>query len=186
MPRHPNTVWALLFVSQKSEQAIQTFFIHEVGIHPRFIKSRLHLSIYHARRLLTGLTDYQESVEIDINPADLRFMAMAPGGENPRPEIEPGRCLIGVRLKRGSPATADVRILRSRFYPLETSSVLGLRSPSSHSRSAFGARCFQPHITLIQAGSGIDRDLTKIGNAFRLAMEEIRLDRFVVKCRSAF
>jgi hypothetical protein len=186
MPRHPNTVWAFLFVSQESEQAIQKFFVREVGIHPRFLKSQLHLSIYHARRFLSGLTEYEESIEIDISPADLRFMAMAPGGENPRPEIEPGRCPIGVRLKRGSAVTASVRSLRSRFYPLETGSVLGIRSPSSHSRSAFGARYFQPHITLIHAGSGINRDLTKIGNGFRLAMDKIRLDRFVVKCRSAF
>jgi hypothetical protein len=76
------------------------------------------------------------------------------------------------------------RAIVSAHYPYETPDVLGLRQPSNHIRNAFGARHFQPHITLLKKGFGLDRDLTKIGEAFRASISPIRLNRFIVTCRS--
>ncbi len=184
MARHVHSVWALLFLSRESELAVRSVLLNALNIRPKFLRADLHLSVYYARRALDGLTDLEEPIDIEVGSSDLRFMAMVPGGENPRPNIDPALSNLGIRVKRSSPAIAKIHELRSRFYALETPPVLGIRRPSNHSRSAFGARHFQPHITLIRAGSGVDRDLTKIGNVFRDAISRIVFDRFVVRCRS--
>jgi hypothetical protein len=111
-------------------------------------------------------------------------MAMTPGGENQRPEIDPARCHIGVRVRRSSAATQPIHALRSRFFRFETLDVIGVRRPSDHVRNAFGARHFQPHVTLIRPHNGLNRDLKVIGTAFRAALAGIKFDRFVIKCRS--
>jgi hypothetical protein len=111
-------------------------------------------------------------------------MVMAPGGENPRPDVDPSINAIGVRIKRDAPGMQQIRAFRARFYPYETQDVLGVRRPSDHAKSAFGARHFQPHITLLRNGSNLDRDLTKIGNLFRASISPIGLNRLVVTCRS--
>src|SRR5262245_10323737 len=134
----------MLFVSSESERDIQRFFIQHVGLERRSLFKELHLTVYHARRLLAGLSDYEEQVAIDLEPAHLRFMVMAPGGENPRADIDPSRNSIGVRITRTAPALGQIRSLRARFFPYETPKLLGQRLPSSDGRSAFGARCFQP------------------------------------------
>lgn len=72
---------------------------------------------------------------------------------------------------------------RSRFYVLETPEVLGSHRPSTDTRSAFGARHFQPHVTVLRKASGVDSDLTKAGRAFREAIPAVRFDRFVVRCK---
>ncbi len=180
---HRHSVWAMLFVAKDSEEAIWRFLTQQMGLRPSLLHRRLHLSVYHARRALEGLTDYGEPVEIEVAAEDLRFMAMTPGGENPRPEIDPARCNVGVRVKRTSPTIQAIRSLRSRFYPLESMDVIGVRQPSNHKRNAFGARHFQPHITLIRPNNGLDRDLKEIGSAFRAAVGGLRFDQFVVKCR---
>jgi hypothetical protein len=182
--RSAHVVWAKLCVSQESERQIHKFFVDYVGLNRGILISDLHVTVYHARRPLLDLSDYEEGTIIEIDPVHLRFMVMAPGGENPRPDVDPSTKAIGVRIKRKAPGILQIRALRAKFYPYETPDVLGKRRPSNHTRSAFGARHFQPHITLIKKGCGIDRDLTKIGEAFRAAISPIRLDRFVVRCRS--
>lgn len=155
-----------------------------MGLRPALVHERLHLSVYHARRPLNGLMDTEEPVAIEVAADDLRFMAMTPGGENPRPEIDPAQCHVGVRVRRSSPATQVIHALRSRFFPLETLDVIGVRKPSSHVRNAFGARHFQPHVTLIRPQNGLNSDLKEIGTACRAAVAGIQFDRFVVRCRS--
>jgi hypothetical protein len=182
--KHRHTVWALLGVAPDSERDILRFFIDRVGLPPKVLRRDLHLTIYHARRLLRGLFDHRESLNIVVEPMYLRFMVMAPGGENPRPDLDPARRSVGVRVKRGCPALAAIHALRSRFYLYETPTVLGVRRPSNHNRNAFGAAHYQPHINLLRAGSGIDRDLTKLGSQFRAAIPTIRFDRLIVRCRS--
>ena len=184
MAKHPHSVWAMLFVAKESERAIHRFLTQQMGLRPALLHKRLHLSVYHARRALDGLTDSEERVAIEVSAEDLRFMAMAPGGENPKPEIDPTRCHVGVRVKRSSPATQAIHAFRSRFFPLETLDVIGVRKPSSPVRNAFGARHFQPHVTLIRPHNGLNPDLKEIGSAFRAALVGIKFDRFVVKCRS--
>lgn len=178
------SVWAMLFLAKESEKAIHRFLTQQMGLRRTLLHERVHLSVYHARRALDGPTNYEESVAIEVPAEDLRFMAMTPGGENPRPEIDPARCHVGVRVKRSSSATQRIRAFRSRFFPLETLDVIGVGQPSDHKRNAFGARHFQPHVTLIRPNNGLNRDLKEIGTAFRSALAAIRFDRFVVKCRS--
>lgn len=180
---HRKSVWATLFVSADSEREIHRFFIQQLNIPRRSLCSNLHITIYHARREIPDLSDSEERVEVLIEPHALRFMVMAPGGENPRSDIDPSQNPIGIRIKRDSLAIKELRDLRSRFYRLETVEVLGSRKPSSHTRNAFGARYFQPHITLLRPG-GTDRDLAEIGAQFRETISPIRLDRFVVTNRA--
>lgn len=59
--------------------------------------------------------------------------------------------------------------------------VLGSRRPSTHKANAFGARHFQPHVALLRPGSGIDRDLTKLGTVFRQKMQSLTFDRFCIE-----
>ncbi|WP_271618937.1 hypothetical protein [Bradyrhizobium sp. CCBAU 51745] len=154
---HRHSVWAMLFVARDSEDAIRRFLMHDMGLRSAHLHERLHLSVYHARRAIPGLKDCEEPITIEVPSEDLRFMAMAPGGENPRPEIDPARCHVGVRIRRTSTATGAIRALRARFYPLETLDVIGVRQPSNHQRNAFGARHFQPHVTLIRPNNGLNQ-----------------------------
>lgn len=182
---HPNTVWAQLLMSRESTEAIEKFFIRRVGLSPKSLHKNLHLTVYHARRYLAGVQNSKEQLRLILKSSDLRFMLMAPGGENPRPELDPSLCDVGVRIIKSSAAVSEIRRLRSKFYELETEKVLSGRLPSNHVRSAFGARMYQPHITLLRPNTEVDRELTKIGNAFRLEVEALVFDQFVIKCRVA-
>src|SRR4051812_38802902 len=117
MAKHRHSVWAMLFVAKESEKAIHRFLTQQMGLPPALLHERLHLSVYHARRAIHGLTDHEEPVAIEVAAEDLRFMAMMPGGENPRPEIDPARCHIGVRVRLSSAATQPIHAFRSRFFP---------------------------------------------------------------------
>ena len=81
--KHPNVVWAFLFVSNESERDIETFLLF--GDTARFLAPSITLTVYHARRRIPGLKDLEENCRLDIVSSDLRFMAMAPGGDNPGP-----------------------------------------------------------------------------------------------------
>jgi hypothetical protein len=108
-------------------------------------------------------------------------MVMAPGGENPRHYLVPAGSKVGIRIQRKNPARPTIHEFRNRILPYETKTVLGTRRPSDHKRNAFGARYFQPHMAILQAGSGVDRDLTKIGKLFRAEILMLRFDRFSVE-----
>lgn len=75
---------------------------------------------------------------------------------------------------------------RNRLLEYETPDVLGSRKASDHRRNAFGARHFQPHMTLLMAGSGVCRDLKEIGEPFRQVMGMLRFDRFEIKINQSF
>ncbi|WP_156944900.1 hypothetical protein [Bradyrhizobium sp. Ec3.3] len=173
-------------VRRKGERGIHTTVLNAANGPPLLAPTRAAASkrLPREARALKGLTNYEEPVEIEVAAEDLRFMAMTPGGENPRPEIDPARCHVGVRVKRTSSSRQAIRSFRARFYPLETMEVIGVRQPSDHNRNAFGARHFQPHITLIRPNNGLNRDLNAIGTAFRAAVPGIKFDRFVVRCRT--
>jgi hypothetical protein len=182
--QHLHSVWAMLLVSSQSELDVHTFFLTDIGLKRRYLKFQLHLSVYHARRPLLGLCDYEEAIDIAIASRDLRFMVMAPGGENLRPDIDPTLNPIGARVRRDSPDMKDILALRARFYPYEGPHVLGARQPSTERRNAFGARHYQPHVTFLRRGSGIDPDLSKVASAFRTSITALHFDRFIVRCRA--
>ena len=74
-----------------------------------------------------------------------------------------------------------IMAFRQRLLVYETQAVLGNRRPSTHRTNAFGARHFQPHMALLKPGSGIDRDLTKLGKLFRDHVRDLTFDRFVIE-----
>jgi hypothetical protein len=184
-PKSEHAVWALLFMSRASQEHLKTFFREGLGIGDAYIEPNIHLTVYHARRKLPGITPACERVSIIVEPAFWRFMTMAPGGENPRPDIDAGRSKIGLRIQRKSAAYSQILGLRSRFYAPEASILAPERSPSAERRNAFGARHYQPHITVLKGRSGIDPDLSKAGVQLRASVPPLEFDQFVVRCLSA-
>ena len=78
-------VYALLWVSSESTKIIRELLSHKCKIPVKAIERKLHLTVYHARRQLPGLTSYSRTVSIVADALETRFMVFAPGGENPRP-----------------------------------------------------------------------------------------------------
>jgi hypothetical protein len=173
---------AILWVSRKRETLIRDLLERECNVPEAAIRRGLHLTIYHGRRFLPDLVPSSKAVHILADALETRFMVMAPGGENPRPYLEPGRRSVGIRLTRRNCAVPQIQKLRSSVYSFETESVVGDRKPTSAWTNCFGARHFQPHITLLRPGSGIHRDLTKLGEIFRSEMEWIEFNRFEIRC----
>jgi len=130
---------------------------------------------------MPGLSPVNQPVEVMVPTAQTRFMVLAPGGENPRPELEPRLYKVGIRIQRANVARAEIRAFRDQLLRHETRHVLGGRLPSTSQRNAFGARRFQPHIALIRPGSRIDRDLTKMGEMFRDRLKHLTFDRFSIE-----
>ncbi|MBC5794865.1 hypothetical protein H5968_06820 [Sphaerospermopsis sp. LEGE 00249] len=181
--KHRFEVWSQLWLSHEDRDRIQDFFTSEIGVKPRFVVKNMHITVYHARRMLPDLKPCLENVEVFLDANDTRFMVMAPGGENPRDYLNPGRRKVGVRIHRQSIIRQVILEFRARLTKLETKRVLGARLPSSHNRNAFGARHFQPHMTLLWAGSGIDHDLTKIGVPFRKMLGTLKFDKFSIEIK---
>jgi hypothetical protein len=174
-------VWAQLFLCEKDTMRLREFLIDRFGVRSRHIVGRMHITVYHARRLMTGLQPTVESARIVVPASETRFMVMAPGGENPRPNLIPGQRKVGIRVQRKSVAMSLILGLRERLLLHETRAVLGVRRPSTHRTNAFGARSFQPHMTLLRAGSGVQPDLTTLGTPFREHVGDLTFDRFEIE-----
>lgn len=174
-------VWAQLFLADDDAERVRNFFIRDVGVKQKYVLKRLHMTLYHARRQLRGLHTGVEAVSVVVPASDTRFMVMAPGGENPRPNIDPATRKVGVRVQWQSTAMPQIQALRQRFIALESPRVLGNRARSTARTSAFGARSFQAHMALLRAGSGVPNDLTQIGAPFRENLGNLRFDRFLVE-----
>ena len=176
-------VYAILKVSNECQDHITHILSFECGVSAKAIVRNMHLTVYYSRRLLPGLEQCQQDVNVVADAAETRFMVMAPGGENPRPDLEPSRRSIGIRLTRRNQAFNEIQSLRSTFYAYETENVLGRRNPSTAKRNAFGARHYQPHVTLLRPGSLVEPDLSELGATFRSACDWIEFDRFCVAIR---
>ena len=120
-----------------------------------------------------------------MEPEYWRFMTLAPGGENPRSDIDARRSNIGLRIQRKSGAYSDILSLRARFYTPEARILAPERTRSAERRNAFGARHHQPHITVLRARSGIDANLSTAGARLRATLPPLEFDQLVVRCLSA-
>ncbi len=182
-PKHP-TVYAMLWVSRRSVAQIAEFFVSE-GIPEGSIEPRMHLTVYHARRLLPGLPVGKQTrrVQIETDVEETRFMVFAPGGIVPQPHIDPAKKSVGIRLRKQNQAIDAIQALRSQMCQLETPEVIGDRQPSTAWRSCFGPREYRPHILFLRPGSGVDRDLTPLGSSFRSQIRTIEFDRYEVRTR---
>ena len=181
MKLHTTEVWAQLFLSKEDCSRIHDFFVSEFDIKPRSIVRNMHITVYHARRPIPGVISMSEPTRVILAASETRFMVMAPGGENPRPELDPSKRKIGIRIHKQSNALPSILKYRDRLLSHETEQVLGRRSPSTYRRNAFGARHFQPHMAVLRAGSGVDRDLRLIGVPFREALGNLTFDRFAIE-----
>lgn len=179
MKRSYPEVYALLYLTRRCEANIAEFF-HSWGVPEGSIQSGMHLTVYYARRKLPRLQDRQAtrmlSIKADVD--ETRFMVLAPGGENPRPELEPARRSVGIRLTKRNIAIKKIQLLRQQMIALETSQVVGERKPSTKWTSCFGARHYQPHIKLLRPGSEVDQDLTTLGHHFRACFNTIEFGKF--------
>lgn len=173
-------VWAQLLLSQQDVARIEEFLCITCGLRRRAVSRRMHLTVYHARRPMPQIVSGLESAQVFLPAVDTRLMVLAPGGENPRPELEPNCRSIGIRVHKQSDAYTHIQLYRSRLLAFETPKLLGKRKPSTANKSAFGARHFQAHMTLLKPGSGIDRDLTLVGCMFREKIGILTFDRFII------
>lgn len=178
--QHKTEIWAQLVLATKDRDRIAKFLIEEFGVKERSIVKQMHMTVYHARRPLPRITDLSEASTVRIASEDFRFMVLAPGGENPRPELVPSKLRVGLRLHRQSLAREAVAYYRNRLAMYEDWRVLGTRRSSTMATSAFGPRWFQPHVTLLLPGSKIENDLTTVGTRFRAEMGQLLFDQFVI------
>jgi hypothetical protein len=181
---HSVEVWGQLLLANSDADRLHEFLQREIRVSRRSIITRLHVTVYHARRPMPGLQTVTEPIHVVVPAEDTRFMVMAPGGENPRPELVPSERKVGIRIRRTSEAFEAILSLRRRLIEFETPAVLGTRRASDHRRNAFGARQFQAHMSLLRPGSGIDRDLTMIGKRFRDQIDHLVFDRFMIDVSS--
>ncbi len=178
--KHTTEVWAQLTLAEDDSSRIRDFLTRECGIPPNRIVHRMHLTVYHARRNMPGVVTTSEAARVVLAAHETRFMVMAPGGENPRPTLTPANLSVGIRIHKQSEALKQILSFRDRLLKHELPSVLGGRRPSTRRRSAFGARHFQPHMTLLLPGNAVDRDLRPLGAHFRTALGHLTFDRFII------
>lgn len=174
-------VWAQLSLSKESCINIRNYFIEEVGVKPEYIINNVHLTVYYARRPMPGVEPISEKAHVILPVLDTRLMVMAPGGENPKPDLEPSKRKVGIRVHRQSIARRSIYNYRKKLLKYETKHVLGKRKPSTNNRNAFGARYFQPHISLLKPGNGLEHDLTKVGIPLRENIDELIFDKFYIR-----
>ena len=184
LKKHTTEIWAQLFLSENDCLRIRAFLISEFGLKPRCIVRNMHITLYHARRPVPGIVSVTEPASVILPANETRFMVMSPGGENPRPELNPSKRKVGIRVHKQSSAMPAILKFRDRLLSYETERVLGMRRPSTHKKNAFGARHFQPHMTILRAGSNIDRNLNRIGVPFREVLGDLLFDRFVIDIAS--
>jgi len=140
----------------------------------------MHLTVYHARRPMSGASAVDEEAHVIVPTAETRFMVLAPGGETRGRKLEPRHCKVGIRVQRKILRATRSRSFANGCWRTRPRTLLGGRRPSTAERNAFGARHFQPHIALVRPGNRIDRDLTKIGELFRQAIKQLTVDRFSI------
>ena len=180
---HTYEVNAILKVSKQCETLIKVFFDEVCNVKPNRIKPDLHLTVYHGRRRLPGLCENTVPVNIEIATNETRFMVLAPGGENPRSELDPGTLSVGVRVTKRNRAIEEIQRLRKYVFGFESNEIIGNRKATTAWTNCFGSRRYQPHIHLLRPWSKIPRDLTALGELFRSEIECVYLDQFQIESR---
>ena len=180
---HTYEVNAMLRVSKECERLIAAFFVEYVGVRPGRVKSDLHLTVYHGRRPLPGLGERTLPVDVVIDTAETRFMVLAPGGENPRPALDPNSQSVGIRVTRRNRAIVDIQRLREGVYRFESPAIVGRREATTAWTNCFGSRHYQPHIQLLRPWSKIGDDLHEIGRLFRSQIRQIDFDVYQIEFR---
>lgn len=179
--KHKYEIWCLLMLSKNSEKKVHDFFINNFYIDKRFLIHNMHITVYHARRPMWGLEELDITCNHIVDTMDTRFMVLAPGGENPRPNLVPAERKVGIRIKKKSDLRNQIDSYRELIIQHEDETVLGIRKSSSKSRNAFGSRHFQPHLSILKSGSGIKTDLTLVGEEFREIVHELAFSKYIIE-----
>lgn len=182
---HQYEVFGLLWLSRDCQSQVSRILADLYGVPKESVRRGLHLTVYHGMWLLPGMTIGTKTVKIVADASETRFMVMAPGGENPRPGYDPAQLSVGIRLTKRNMAIPQIQELRRNLYALETEEVIGNSRRTSSWKNSIGARQYQPHITLLNPGSGIDRDLSRLGKIFRSEISDIIFDRFETRVRAS-
>lgn len=180
-PKHKHRVFGILYMSAESSRELRRVLVSRLGVPDHTVMPNFHLTVYECRRKLEGLEPFAKHVRIELQAKDLRFMVVAPGGENPRPDLNPATRPLALRVRRESAAYTEIQKHRSQFLDFETPKVLAGRPPSGPRRSAFGSHHYQPHITLCSRGHGLTGDLRPYGEVLRSSLRSITFNRLV--CR---
>ena len=142
----------------------------------------MHLTIYHGKRKLPRIKPSTTYEIIKSNVNETRFMVFAPGGENPRKDIDPIKRPVGIRLTRRNIAIPRILELRRSIYKHENEMVLkNRRHKTSDWKNAFGSSHYQAHIAMIRPGSSINKNLTLIGKIFRNELKTIYFRKFQIR-----
>ena len=181
---HSYEINAILQVSEACESRIREWLLEYLSIRPGRIKSNLHLTTYHGRRPLPGLIECRSRLDITAPTDEMRFMVLAPGGENPRDSIDPRQHSVGLRLTRRNSAISEIQRIREQIYGRETKEIVEGRTPTTAWTSCFGARNYQPHIQLLKPWHKVDTGLSEIGSAFRSAIHEVSFDTLTIDSRN--
>ena len=180
---HAYEINAMLQVSEESVQQVQDFFSQNYGLKSNRIQTNMHLTVYHARRKLPGLHEASDPVKIIADVRETRFMVLAPGGENPRDELDPRKHSIGIRLTRRNSAIPEIQKLRQHFLRLEAKEPFGTRKHSTSWTNSFGSRNYQPHVQLLRPWHRLDEQLSLVGVHFREQIRDIEFDSLVIEER---
>lgn len=179
--KHEYEIWCQLILSKSCEKEVHDFFIRQFYIDPRYLVRNMHITLYHSRRPMFNLEEFKVNCNHVIDTMDTRFMVLAPGGENPHPDLIPAYRKVGVRIKKGTDLRIQIDTYREEVLRLEDKFALGGRKPSNKNRNAFGSRYFQPHLTILKSGSGIKTDLTEVGEEFRDFIHELNFTEYIIK-----
>lgn len=180
---HTHEIYVLLYLKQKTETKLGKFFQDNFDVPESKIERGMHLTVYYSRRLLKGLNEETRSVAITADITETRFMVFAPGGENPRPDIDPARSGTGIRLTKRNLAIPQILALRKEMFDFETPEALGSRDRTTNWNSAWGSHHYQPHIKLIRSPSGLNVPLTEVGAKLRAELPELQFGKFLVQIR---
>ena len=93
-------IFALLFLNKKNEEEISHVLTNICKIPKECVQRRMHMTIYHSRRPLPGVSFGSWSENIKANIDETRFMVLAPGGENPKANLIPSERSVGIRLTK--------------------------------------------------------------------------------------
>ena len=172
-------LYIFLYLSFASEKRVSDFLNKEVGIKRDLIQRGMHLTVYYSRRPMPLLQIDKEYLSIKADVNETRFMVLAPGGENPRPHLHPSLRSVGIRLTKRNLAIPEIVRIRRSVYKHEPQ--FTNRRNTTDWLNSFGARHYQPHIKLLRAGNGIDRDLTIIGDRFRKSIQTLEFQKLEKK-----
>ena len=172
-------LYVLLFLSFDDENRIISFFEDKFNVPTNCIVRGMHITLYHSQIPINLLIKDKTIISIDADVTETRFMVMVPGGENAKENILPSSKSIGIRLTKRNIAVPKILEVRKNIYQNEPS--FKTRKNTSDWKNAFGAKNFQPHMTLLKPGNNMPNDLTEVGNLFRENFKQLNFKKLIVK-----